>query len=51
MEADKRQFKHNDIVWAKVMGHPWWPGVINEEKSGDKLDVYRVDFFGHPPTQ
>lgn len=31
MESVVPQFKHNDIVWAKVTGHPWWPGVIAEE--------------------
>ncbi len=33
MESLVPPFKHNDIVWAKVTGHPWWPGIVDEEKT------------------
>lgn len=29
MDTEQMQFKNNDIVWAKVIGHPWWPGMIS----------------------
>ena len=22
------QFAFGEIVWAKVKGHPWWPGMV-----------------------
>lgn len=22
-------FKKGEIVWAKVKGYPWWPGVVH----------------------
>lgn len=51
MESGAPHFRHNDIIWAKVTGHPWWPGVINREESSKNLQLYRVDFFGFPPSQ
>ena len=47
-----------EIVWAKMDGHPWWPGMIckhpssgrHEKKSGKFIDVH-VQFFGKPPTR
>lgn len=30
------KFQLNDIVWAKVKGYPWWPGIIvkiNQDKK------------------
>lgn len=45
------QFKHNDIIWAKVTGHPWWPGMITEDPTPHSIHLYRVDFFGYPPSQ
>ena len=20
-----------DIVWAKIKGYPWWPGIVSEQ--------------------
>lgn len=38
------KFKDGEIVWAKVKGHPWWPGMvlhflINSESK------YKFNFF------
>jgi hypothetical protein len=22
-------FKPRELVWAKIHGYPWWPGIIN----------------------
>ncbi len=30
MESKAPLFKHNDIIWGKVTGHPWWPGIIHQ---------------------
>ncbi len=51
MESGAPEFKHNDIIWAKVTGHPWWPGVVNFEEMHSNYQLCRVDFFGFPPTQ
>jgi len=24
----EKKFKRGDIVWAKVRGFPWWPGIV-----------------------
>lgn len=33
----------NSLVWAKLSGHPWWPGFI---KSVNSDDMYEVEYFG-----
>lgn len=25
---ESREFTEDEVVWAKVVGHPWWPGVV-----------------------
>jgi hypothetical protein len=22
------EYKQNEIVWAKIIGYPWWPGAV-----------------------
>lgn len=35
--------KVRDVVWAKLTGFPWWPGVILSIQEGTK---YEVLYFG-----
>lgn len=28
MEIGEGEPKEKDIVWAKIKGYPWWPGII-----------------------
>jgi hypothetical protein len=23
------EFKKGHVIWAKIRGYPWWPGVVN----------------------
>ena len=43
----------SDLVWGKVVGHPWWPGQIfdssaasEEAKRHLKKDSYLIAYFG-----
>ena len=40
------EFIINEIVWAKVKGYPWWPGII-AELSNKKNDLFTINFIGH----
>jgi len=45
-------FKKGDIVWAKVRGFPWWPGVIrhilskNNKNDSSEEKIFLIDFIG-----
>ena len=39
----ERRFERNDLVWAKLYGHPWWPAFV---KASNKKGEYEVVFFG-----
>ena len=45
-------FKKGDIVWAKVRGFPWWPGVIrhillkNNKNDSSEEKKFLIDFIG-----
>jgi|LauGreDrversion4_2_1035121.scaffolds.fasta_scaffold283989_2 hypothetical protein len=28
----KNLFKKGDLVWAKIRGYPWWPGIVQSSK-------------------
>jgi hypothetical protein len=28
----KNTFKKGDLVWAKIRGYPWWPGIVQSSK-------------------
>lgn len=47
---NRYQFELNQIVYAKVIGFDWWPGIIKEypgnRKSKQGKDCYRVDYIG-----
>ncbi|KAF1860381.1 hypothetical protein Lal_00037720 [Lupinus albus] len=43
----------SDLVWGKVMGHPWWPGQIFDPSTASekakrhlKKDSYLIAYFG-----
>ncbi|KAJ0666485.1 putative PWWP domain-containing protein [Helianthus annuus] len=38
------EFNEGDLVWAKVIHHPWWPGIIYHEPPWSK-DGKEVEFF------
>jgi hypothetical protein len=47
---ESRKFKKGEVVWAKVRGFPWWPGVVKTmmhriSKSQDETKVV-VNFIG-----
>ena len=27
----EKKFRKGDLVWAKVRGFPWWPGMVTEK--------------------
>ncbi|KAK7393583.1 hypothetical protein VNO78_22141 [Psophocarpus tetragonolobus] len=46
-------FYASDLVWGKVMGHPWWPGQIFDASAASvkakrhlREDCYLVAYFG-----
>jgi len=48
-ENDATKFKEKELVWAKVRGHAWWPGIIGGIKHNyprDRERKYIVHFIG-----
>lgn len=45
--ADKSEFSSNDLVFAKVRGHPYWPGMVKSVSkiSGKNTVKYEIEFF------
>jgi hypothetical protein len=46
----ERKFKKGEVVWAKVRGFPWWPGVVRSilhriSKTQDETKAV-VNFIG-----
>ncbi|XP_063239704.1 DNA mismatch repair protein Msh6 [Bacillus rossius redtenbacheri] len=44
----------NDVVWARLDGHPWWPGLVtNDPKGGPfvRAGEVHVQFFDRPPSR
>ena len=39
--------KQEKVVWGKVSGYPWWPGVITEEHSNEHLTVIFFEDFSY----
>lgn len=44
-------YNKGELVWAKIRGYPWWPGVVSkicEEKyeNGEKRTELIVNFIG-----
>ena len=55
MEEGEVEPQEKEIVWAKIKGFPWWPGVIknvsyqfreNHIKGLYKEKIYEIDFIG-----
>lgn len=42
----RKEFKTNQVVWAKVYGYPWWPAMIVEIENADERPIL-VNFIGH----
>jgi hypothetical protein len=32
-------YKKGEVVWAKIKGFPWWPGVVNSSVEQDELII------------
>ena len=43
-------FKNNDLIWGQLNNGPWWPGQITSDTKNSRKKLYRVDFFGYPPS-
>jgi hypothetical protein len=42
-----KTFSQNEVVWAKIKGFPWWPGVIGSiGRSREHNYEYLVNFLG-----
>jgi hypothetical protein len=46
----ERKFKKGEVVWAKVRGFPWWPGVVKTtlnrlSKTQDEIKIV-INFIG-----
>ena len=41
---EQEYFGLGEVVWAKVIGYPWWPGRVTQLPSHATTN-YRVDFF------
>ncbi|KAK1934477.1 Myb-like protein H [Phytophthora citrophthora] len=52
----EEQFRDFDVVWAKVIGFPWWPGVLFHSwdvvrRAGIRTDAKIVETLLIPPPQ
>ena len=56
MEIENVELKEKDIVWAKVKGYQWWPGIIkniihepnqNNYKGISNNKKFIIDFIGN----
>lgn len=53
-DKSEAQIELYDILWAKLEGHPWWPGLVcNHPTQGvfQHKDKCHVQFFGEPPSR
>jgi hypothetical protein len=43
-EGEEPEFALKEIVWAKIIGYPWWPAKVTQLPTSC-TDNFRVDFF------
>lgn len=41
------KFHKFDLVWAKILGWPWWPGRVTDIPSKNNGN-YKVEFIADP---
>ncbi|CAD8051482.1 unnamed protein product [Paramecium sonneborni] len=50
MESEQPEsYIKDEIVWAKIRGYPWWPGIVAEvikDKQSSEPTKYLVNFIG-----
>jgi hypothetical protein len=47
----EKKFRKGEVVWAKIRGFPWWPGVVKNisiklGKGDERETKYTVNFIG-----
>lgn len=43
-EGEELEFRLGEIVWAKIIGYPWWPARVTQLPTS-RNPAFRVDFF------
>lgn len=43
-EEGEQEFRLGEIVWAKIIGYPWWPARVTQLPT-TRNPAFRVDFF------
>ncbi|KAF8763170.1 Zinc finger CW-type PWWP domain protein 1 like protein [Argiope bruennichi] len=59
VEFAERGYPPGTLVWAKIAGFPWWPGMIEDSPDSQQFFVvnekgevkYHVNFFGEKPKR
>ncbi|GFQ72562.1 zinc finger CW-type PWWP domain protein 1 [Trichonephila clavata] len=56
-EDEYLEYCPGSVVWAKLQGYPWWPGMVDEnpdveefEWKEEKIRYYNVTFLDERPT-
>ena len=44
--SQQGKFLVPEVVWAKIRGYPWWPGLLSNVKQDKGGVLFKVDFFG-----
>lgn len=47
-------FSEADLVWAKLDGYPYWPGLVCRHPTRETVqekDKIHIQFFDDPPTR
>jgi hypothetical protein len=47
----EKKYRKGEVVWAKIRGYPWWPGVIKNitmrlGKGDERETKYTINFIG-----
>ena len=46
-QTTQLKFHKFDLVWAKILGWPWWPGRVTDIPSKNNGN-YKVEFIADP---